>query len=142
MNRINLITLGVRDIGKSLKFYRKIGFEASVTGDEEKPVIVFLRMKDQSLSYFHLKNWQRISTKKILLNCQKGGSRVSLSLIMQNLKLKLMIFFNQSKKLVPKLLKSRKHYHGVDTEVISLTLMVITGKSRTAQTGNLMTQTC
>src|SRR5690625_1940850 len=43
MSRINLITLGVKDIGKSLKFYRDIGFEASVTGDEEKTIIVFFK---------------------------------------------------------------------------------------------------
>jgi uncharacterized protein len=40
MNRINLITLGVKNISQSLKFYRDgLGFETSVT--EESPGIVF-----------------------------------------------------------------------------------------------------
>ncbi|SFB37838.1 hypothetical protein SAMN04488072_12138 [Lentibacillus halodurans] len=48
MNRINLITLGVKDIGKSLKFYRDIGFEASVTGMRKNLLLCSLKMKDQS----------------------------------------------------------------------------------------------
>ncbi|WP_090794802.1 VOC family protein [Pelagirhabdus alkalitolerans] len=52
MNRINLITLGVKDIGKSLQFYRDIGFEASVIGDEEKPVIVFFKNEGSKLELF------------------------------------------------------------------------------------------
>jgi uncharacterized protein len=42
MNRINLITLGVKNISQSLKFYRDgLGFETSVT--EESPGIVFFK---------------------------------------------------------------------------------------------------
>ena len=54
MNRINLITLGVKDIGKSLRFYRSIGFKASVTGDEEKPTIVFFNNEGSKLELFPL----------------------------------------------------------------------------------------
>lgn len=54
MNRINLITLGVKDIGESLKFYRSIGFEASVTGDEEQPTIVFFKNEGSKLELFPL----------------------------------------------------------------------------------------
>lgn len=39
MNRINLITLGVANIKKSLKFYREMGFQTSV--DDDNPPIVF-----------------------------------------------------------------------------------------------------
>ncbi|GAF20041.1 lactoylglutathione lyase [Bacillus sp. JCM 19046] len=52
MNRINLIALGVRDIAASLRFYREIGFEASVTGDEESPVIVFFKNEGSKLELF------------------------------------------------------------------------------------------
>lgn len=52
MNRINLITLGVKDIGASLQFYRDIGFEASVTGNEEKPIIVFFKNEGSKLELF------------------------------------------------------------------------------------------
>lgn len=54
MNRINLIALGVRDIRKSLEFYKEIGFEASVVGDEEKPVIVFFKNEGSKLELFPL----------------------------------------------------------------------------------------
>ncbi|VDH00436.1 Predicted lactoylglutathione lyase [Lysinibacillus sphaericus] len=54
MNRINLIALGVRDIRKSLDFYKEIGFEASVVGDEEKPVIVFFKNEGSKLELFPL----------------------------------------------------------------------------------------
>lgn len=54
MNRINLITLGVRDIGKSLQFYRDIGFEATVRGDEDKPIIVFFKNEGSKLELFPL----------------------------------------------------------------------------------------
>lgn len=54
MNRINLITLGVNDIGESLRFYRSIGFEASVTGDKEKPTIVFFNNEGSKLELFPL----------------------------------------------------------------------------------------
>ncbi|MCM3757147.1 VOC family protein [Sporosarcina aquimarina] len=54
MNRINLIALGVRDIRKSLNFYKEIGFEASVVGDEEKPVIVFFKNEGSRLELFPL----------------------------------------------------------------------------------------
>lgn len=54
MNRINLIALGVRDIRKSLDFYKVIGFEASVVGDEEKPVIVFFKNEGSKLELFPL----------------------------------------------------------------------------------------
>jgi len=54
MNRINLITLGVKDIGISLKFYRDIGFEASVIGDEEQPTIVFFNNEGSKLELFPL----------------------------------------------------------------------------------------
>ena len=54
MNRINLIALGVKDIRKSLDFYKNIGFEASVTVDEEKPVIVFFNNEGSKLELFPL----------------------------------------------------------------------------------------
>jgi catechol 2,3-dioxygenase-like lactoylglutathione lyase family enzyme len=44
MNRIHVITLGVKDINKSLKFYRDgLGFKTSV--NEENPPIVFFQSR-------------------------------------------------------------------------------------------------
>lgn len=53
MNRINLITLGVVDINKSLKFYRDgLGFQTSVK--EEHPAIVFFNNAGTKLALYPL----------------------------------------------------------------------------------------
>lgn len=73
MNRINLITLGVRDIGKSLKFYRDIGFEASVTGDEKTPVIVFFNNEGSKLELFPLDELAKDINEDHPPELSKGG---------------------------------------------------------------------
>lgn len=53
MNRINLITLGVKNISQSLKFYHDgLGFETSVT--EETPGIVFFKNGGTKLALYPL----------------------------------------------------------------------------------------
>ncbi len=53
MNRINLITLGVRDINKSLRFYRDgLGFKTSVIEDD--PDIVFFSNAGTKLALYPL----------------------------------------------------------------------------------------
>ena len=53
MNRINLITLGVKDISKSLAFYKEgLGFKTSVT--EENPSIVFFNNGGTKLALYPL----------------------------------------------------------------------------------------
>src|SRR5690625_1346324 len=73
MNRINLITLCVKDIGKSLKFYRDIGFEASVTGDEEKPVIVFFKNEGSKLELFPIEELAKDINEENPPELSKGG---------------------------------------------------------------------
>lgn len=53
MNRINIITLGVRDINESLRFYRDgLGFHTSIKEDE--PTIVFFNNAGTKLSLYPL----------------------------------------------------------------------------------------
>ncbi|MGG0642988.1 VOC family protein [Sporosarcina gallistercoris] len=73
MNRINLIALGVRDICKSLKFYEEIGFEASVMGDEEKPVIVFFKNEGSKLELFPLEQLAKDINEKNPPAISSGG---------------------------------------------------------------------
>ncbi|WP_031548200.1 VOC family protein [Salinicoccus luteus] len=54
MNRINLITLGVRHISDAVDFYRKMGFEASIMGHEDAIEIVFFRMNGSKLALYPL----------------------------------------------------------------------------------------
>lgn len=50
MNRINLIALGVRNMEKSLAFFREIGFQTST--DEKNPPIVFFNNQGSKLELF------------------------------------------------------------------------------------------
>lgn len=52
MNRINLICLGVRDIKKSLTFYKNIGFKTYEK--EDKPAIVFFDNQGTKLELYPL----------------------------------------------------------------------------------------
>jgi len=53
MNRINLITLGVKDINVSLRFYRDgLGFNTPV--DEENPDVVFFNNNGSKLALYPL----------------------------------------------------------------------------------------
>jgi len=53
MNRINLITLGVRNMAKSLSFYRDgLCFETTVS--EENPSVVFFNCRGTKLSLYPL----------------------------------------------------------------------------------------
>ncbi|WP_347861035.1 VOC family protein [Salimicrobium sp. PL1-032A] len=57
MNRVNLITLGVRDIGISLRFYRDgLGFRTTV--EEERPGIVFFQCNGSKLALYPLEDLQ------------------------------------------------------------------------------------
>ena len=53
MDRLNLLTLGVRDIVASLTFYRDgLGFKVSVIGDEDQPSVIFFKNKETKISLF------------------------------------------------------------------------------------------
>lgn len=53
MNRLNLLTLGVKDMVESLKFYRDgLGFEVVVYGDETNPDVIFFNNKGTKISLF------------------------------------------------------------------------------------------
>jgi len=73
MNRINLIRLGVRDIAKSLEFYRDIGFETSVIGDEEQPTISFFNNEGSKLELFPLEELAKDINEENPPKLSKGG---------------------------------------------------------------------
>lgn len=52
MNRINLIALGVRDMEKSLAFFRTLGFQTKT--EEKNPGIVFFNNEGSKLELFPL----------------------------------------------------------------------------------------
>lgn len=53
MNRLNLITLGVKSMVESLAFYREgLGFEVVVYGDETNPDVIFFNNGGTKISLF------------------------------------------------------------------------------------------
>jgi predicted lactoylglutathione lyase len=54
MNRLNIITLGTKDIVKSHEFFRKLGFDTSVRGTESNPDIIFFRNEGTRIALYPL----------------------------------------------------------------------------------------
>ncbi|OZU90558.1 glyoxalase [Virgibacillus indicus] len=55
MNRLNLITLGVKNMAESLKFYRDgLGFEVYVYGSETDPDVIFFNNAGTKISLFQV----------------------------------------------------------------------------------------
>lgn len=52
MNRLNIVTLGVKDMGVALKFYRELGFEAYE--EDQNPAIVFFNNRGSKLALYPL----------------------------------------------------------------------------------------
>lgn len=57
MNRINLVTVGVEDMSRSLTFYKAIGFQTPETS--ESPPIVFFDNEGSKLELFPLNELQK-----------------------------------------------------------------------------------
>ncbi|WP_121610803.1 VOC family protein [Mesobacillus foraminis] len=56
MNRLNLITLGTKDIVKSYQFYKELGFDTSIRGTESNPAIIFFRNEGTRIALYPLKD--------------------------------------------------------------------------------------
>lgn len=57
MNRLNLVTLGVKDMKESLRFYRDgLGFDVKVYGDESNPEVIFFNNNGTKISLFPIEN--------------------------------------------------------------------------------------
>lgn len=52
MNRLNLITLGTKDIVKSHSFFKELGFDTSIRGTEENPFIIFFRNEGTRIALY------------------------------------------------------------------------------------------
>jgi uncharacterized protein len=54
MNRLNLITLGIKDIVRSHSFFKKLGFKTSVRGPESNPIIIFFKNEGTKIALYPL----------------------------------------------------------------------------------------
>ena len=65
MDRVNIITLGVMDITAALEFYQKLGFNATVVGDENAPDIIFFRINGSKLALYPLNRLAKETGKPV-----------------------------------------------------------------------------
>ncbi|MGD6873753.1 VOC family protein [Sutcliffiella horikoshii] len=52
MNRLNIITLGTKDIMKAHQFYRDLGFDTSIRGPESAPAIIFFKNEGTRIALY------------------------------------------------------------------------------------------
>ncbi|WP_042224806.1 VOC family protein [Oceanobacillus manasiensis] len=77
MNRINLITLGVQDIHKSLTFYREgLGFKTSVS--DRNPEVVFFNNQGTKLALFPVEELAKDIGEE-LIGQKQGFSGITLA---------------------------------------------------------------
>lgn len=80
MDRLNLLTLGVRDMVASLKFYRDgLGFEVSIIGDEEQPGVIFFKNKGTRISLFPVEELILDIASEVELTAPTGFTGVTLA---------------------------------------------------------------
>ncbi len=142
MNRLNLITLGVKDMVESLTFYRDgLGFEVFVYGDESSPDVIFFNNAGTKISLFQIDRLVKDINEENTPQLGHGFAGITLA---YNGKSKEEVdeVFLLAERLVQKSSRSRKQYFGVDIVVISKTLTAIIGKLHMAIAGNLMKMIC
>ncbi|MBM7702148.1 VOC family protein [Metabacillus iocasae] len=54
MNRLNLITLGTKDLVKSHEFFKEVGFDTSIRGETSNPSIIFFRNAGTRIALYPL----------------------------------------------------------------------------------------
>ncbi len=54
MNRLNIVTLGTKDMVKSHEFYKELGFHTSVRGDKSDPDIIFFKNEGTRIALYPL----------------------------------------------------------------------------------------
>lgn len=52
MNRVNIITLGTKNMVKAHEFYKKLGFVTSVLGSEDDPSIIFFKNEGTKIALY------------------------------------------------------------------------------------------
>lgn len=57
MNRINIITLGIKNIMQSYEFFKRIGFDATI--NETEPSIIFFKNEGSRLALYPIKELAR-----------------------------------------------------------------------------------
>jgi predicted lactoylglutathione lyase len=79
MNRLNLITLGTKDIVRSHNFFKKLGFDTSIRGTESNPIIIFFRNEGTRIALYPLKELAKDVNKDHPPALSNGFSGITLA---------------------------------------------------------------
>lgn len=79
MNRLNLITLGTRDIVKAHNFFKELGFDTSIRGTESNPFIIFFRNKGTKIALYPIEELAKDVSKDNPPALSDGFSGITLA---------------------------------------------------------------
>ncbi|RFU66719.1 VOC family protein [Peribacillus glennii] len=81
MNRLNLITLGTKDIVKSHDFFKELGFDTSIRGSESNPFIIFFRNEGTRIALYPLNELAKDVNKDNPPTISNGFSGITLAYV-------------------------------------------------------------
>lgn len=128
MNRLNLITLGVKNMVESLTFYREgLGFEVVVYGEETNPDVMFFNNGGTKISLFPIERLVNDINEANPPELSPGFGGITLA---YNGKSKEEVdrVFALAKKAGASIVKSQKQYFGAVIVATSKTQTVTIGK--------------
>jgi len=79
MNRLNIVTLGTKDIVRSHIFYKKLGFETSVRGEDSNPDIIFFKNEGTKIALYPLEELASDIDEEDPPETAKGFSGITLA---------------------------------------------------------------
>ena len=79
MNRLNLITLGTKDIVKSYHFFKELGFDTSIRGTELNPFIIFFRNEGTRIALYPIEELAKDINKDSPPPISNGFSGITLA---------------------------------------------------------------
>ncbi|PKR77495.1 glyoxalase [Halalkalibacillus sediminis] len=79
MNRLNLITLGTKDIVKSHNFFKELGFDTSIRGTESNPAIIFFKNNGTRIALYPLEELAKDVNEKHPPDISNGFSGITLA---------------------------------------------------------------
>ncbi len=79
MNRLNIVTLGTKDIVKSHEFFKKLGFDTSVSGEASNPDIIFFKNEGTRIALYPLEDLARDVNQESPPKIGQGFSGITLA---------------------------------------------------------------
>lgn len=141
MNRINIITLGTKDIVRAHEFYKKLGFATAVRGPESSPHIIFFKNEGTKIALYPLEDLSKDIDSANPPTVANGFTGFTLA---YNAKTKEEVDELMKKAHVAgaTIQKQPKQPIGVVTVATLLTLTAIFGRLPTQIPGSLMKIIC